>query len=219
MTRTPRSSRRLLSTLAAVGVLAAGLAAAPPVLAQRPPGVAPGAGAAAPTPTPRAEGPAVSQLFHITLVAASKTPGGGAAEALPKGVAKALDDLRDFLPYKSYRVVDGVLVRASEEAYARLTGPGGAEYQVQMQFRPEVPGAAGSPASAYVIDRFQMREEPSPAALEKAGGSKGPAVAPMAPESNLTASFRIARGETVVVGSSRLDGGDEAMIVLLTAVP
>jgi hypothetical protein len=41
----------------------------------------------------------------------------------------------------------------------------------------------------------------------------------MAPQPALRASFRIDEGETVVVGSSRLDGGDDALIVLLTAVP
>jgi hypothetical protein len=162
----------------------------------------------------------VSQLFHITLVVASRKPGGGTEEALPKGVAKALDDLRDFLPYKSYRVVDAALVRGTDEAHAGLTGPNGTKYQAGMTFRPEIVGAGGSGApSAYLIDRFELRQEPSMEVVEKEARRKGPAVAPMAPESNLTASFRIARGETVVVGSSRLDGGDEALIVLLTAVP
>ncbi len=221
MPRPPRRrQRRLALTLLLTTGLVAALAASPALLAQRSPGVAPGAPGPRATPPPRPESPAVSQLFHITLVAASKTAGPGAGEALPKAVAKALDDIRDFLPYEGYQVVDAALVRATHEARVRLAGPGRAEYQVVMFFRPELASAAGGPPAAYLIDRFEMRQEPSPAALQKEAQRGGePALAPLPPESNLTASFRIARGETVVVGSSRLDGGDRAMIVLLTAVP
>ena len=35
----------------------------------------------------------------------------------------------------------------------------------------------------------------------------------------LSTSFSIKVGETLVVGTSKLDGGDEALVVLLTAEP
>ncbi len=215
MTPTPR---RLvpIHTRTLVLALTLTVAAAPAALAQSPaPSPAP-----SPAESPRPASSGVSQLFHITLVVASRKPGGGTQESLPKGVAKALDDLRDFLPYKSYRVVDAALVRGTDEAHTWLTGPGGTKYQAEMTFRTEIVGTAdASPPSAYLIDRFELRQAPSVPKPAKETRRGGPAVAPLARESNLTASFRIARGETVVVGSSRLDGGDEAMIVLLTAVP
>jgi len=46
-----------------------------------------------------------------------------------------------------------------------------------------------------------------------------PAAAPRAPVSLLRTSFAAELGKTVVVGSSRLNGGDRALIVLFTALP
>jgi len=198
-------------------LLALAAAAAAPAVAQ--PTTAP----------PRAEQPRIapwpgesgmSQLFHVTLVAASKSGGGTAAGNLPKGVAKALDDIKDFLPYQSYRVVDSALVRASREAHPRLEGPDGSLYRADMVFR-EAPQESG--VRSFLVEHFELGKEPRMEDLEAVmDGRRGGAmaqVAPLAPEPNLTASFRIAKGETVVVGSSRLDGDDDALIVLLTAVP
>jgi hypothetical protein len=38
-------------------------------------------------------------------------------------------------------------------------------------------------------------------------------------ENLLSTSFSIRKGETVVVGTSKLDGHDRALVVLLTALP
>jgi hypothetical protein len=127
------------AVLAALLPLAA--AVAPPALAQP----APGAPRAEPRATPWPSEPGVSQLFHVTLVAASKTGGGAAQGNLPKGVAKALDDIKDFLPYQSYRVVDSALVRATREAHPRLTGPDGSTYEADILFR-EAPQESGVPS-------------------------------------------------------------------------
>lgn len=202
-------SRSVLATLALLTVLA---------------GIAPSPAAGQDAPAPRAELPSeyvwhgdatTSQLFHITLVAASRRTGGSAQGDLPKAVAKALDDIKDFLPYQGYRVVDSALVRASREFHTRLNGPDGSQYQADAVF------SATGRGESFLVEHFElgkpMRLEDMARELERAEGRR--AVVPPAPTSNLTASFRIDRGETVVVGSSRLDGGDEALIVLLTAVP
>ena len=203
---------------AAPAVLAAlvVLAAAAPALSQ--PATAPPR-AEQPRATPWPGETGASQLFHVTLVAASKSGGGTATGNLPKGVAKALDDIKDFLPYQSYRVVDSALVRASHEAHPRLKGPNGALYTADMVFR-EAPQEGGG--RSFLVEHFELSKMPRLEDLERVMAedrSGRPALAPLAPEPNLTASFRIAKGETVVVGSSRLDGGDDALIVLLTAVP
>jgi hypothetical protein len=201
------------AVLAALVALAA--AVSTPALAQPAP-APPRAEQPRPEPWPGETG--ASQLFHVTLVAASKSGGGTATGSLPKGVAKALDDIKDFLPYQSYRVVDSALVRASREAHPRLKGPDGATYTAGMVFR-EAPQEGG--VRSFLVEHFELSRMPRMEDLERmaAGDRLGRAVAPLAPEPNLTASFRIAKGETVVVGSSRLDGGDDALIVLLTAVP
>ena len=57
-----------------------------------------------------------------------------------------------------------------------------------------------------------------PAPLLTADSDKG---APVAPASKLvmSSSFSADVGQTVVVGTSRLNGGDEALMVLFTALP
>lgn len=41
----------------------------------------------------------------------------------------------------------------------------------------------------------------------------------VSPKDLLRTSFQLDSGETVVVGTSRLNGGDSALVVLVTAVP
>ena len=70
---------------------------------------------------------------------------------------------------------------------------------------------------------------PTPGAAPSAapgGGGAQPATAPAAAtpqpslaETLLDTAFTVRRGETVVVGTSKLDGGSSALVVLLTAVP
>lgn len=167
----------------------------------------------APSPRPGAAGAtnAESHLFHVTLVAASREAVAAPAGELPPGVAAALADLRDFLPYRGYRVVDSALLRTTGAARARLAGPGGERYEAELRFRP----LDGS----FLVEHFALRKEPTVPQPETPGTSRGPALAPRAPEPALETSFRIARGETVVVGSSRLESGGGALIVLLTAAP
>lgn len=158
-----------------------------------------------------------SLLFHVTLVAASRQGGsGGGGESLPKGVAKALDDIRDFLPYQGYRVIDAALVRASHEVHARLAGPDGEPLEAAFLFR-RARGGDGSDES-YLVEHFRLERRPGAEDLGRAVAEDRAGQRTPAPPA-LDASFRIDRGETVVVGSSRLDGGDGALIVLLTAVP
>jgi hypothetical protein len=174
--------------------------------------------AAAPALAQPAETPE-SQLFHVTLVAASRQGGSGGQGTLPKAVAQALDDIKDFLPYQGYRVVDSALVRASREARTTLKGPDGTSFEAEILFRP---GQDGDGPKSFLVEHFELRRpllaELPARDLEGARAGR-PALAPMAPQPALRASFRIDEGETVVVGSSRLDGGDDALIVLLTAVP
>jgi hypothetical protein len=205
-----------LRTLALLCALAS-VALAAPVHAQTPrPSEAAQAAPAAPVNWGDAPD---SLLFHVTLVAASREAGGGGDADLPAGVAKALDDIRDFLPYRGYRVVDAALVRANREVHARLAGPDGEPMEAAFLFRA-ARDRDGGDGGAYLVERFRLERTPMAEDLaRRARDNASDRVAPRVPEPSLDATFRIDRGETVVVGSSRIGDGDGALIVLLTVVP
>jgi hypothetical protein len=154
-----------------------------------------------------------SHLFHVTLVLADNDAARETPSELPQGVRQALEEIREILPFKSYRLLDATLARTDGRARVKLNGPNGDVFTARLQFRPAEGEAAG--ARTFLVDDFSITR----LAKEDADAKPlGPGIAPRAPESPLTASFRIREGETVVVGSSRIDGGSKALIVLLTAM-
>ena len=159
--------------------------------------------------SPGATGNGKGQMFHIALVVAENEPGQASQQNLPKGVEKAIADVRDFLPFRSYRIIDSALVRANGRGKALLKGPNGEQYAANLYYRDT------DEKGSLLVDQFALvkQEKPSPDAKPLA-----PGVAPLPPEQPLVSSFRIARGETVVVGSSGLGQG-RALIVVLTAMP
>jgi hypothetical protein len=168
---------------------------------------------AAPEPPagPLTAGSGPTHMFQIALVVAEPEASAAAPQNLPKSVQKALSDLGDFLPYKSYRMVDSALLRTNGYAKAELEGPAAQRYSLTMSYREE---SAGS----FMIDHFALTRLAKPAADGRPQAPLGAGVAPLPPDQPLSSAFRIARGETVVVGSSGLKAG-RAMIVVLTAVP
>jgi hypothetical protein len=150
-----------------------------------------------------------SAMFQIALVLADNEPSKEPPQALPKGLQKALADVQDFLPFKSYRLYDSALVRSTGEARTKLKGPDG-EYVAAFTFRDD--GAAAR--NGYLVDPFSLDRVPTPPPQQPL--PRG--VAPRAPEPPQVSSFRIRPGETVVVGSSGLPGG-RSLIVVLTALP
>lgn len=167
----------------------------------------------APTPTPRPPvGREQEQMFHITLLFASSAAPAKTEDAqdLPKSVQKAIADLRDFLPFKSYRTIDSSLVRLNGRGKVSLSGPSGERYIAFLDYHELI----GSPGS-FLVDQFTLTREaegkPNDHHLQ-------PGHAPKPPEQPIASSFRIARGESVVVGSSGLGVG-KALVIVLTAVP
>lgn len=135
-----------------------------------------------------------TQVFHLVLLGAGSKPNGPAPTLAP-GAQKALDDLKAFLPFKSYRMVDTALIRVTrdEVAQARTAalGPGG--YKVALRFR-----SGGSDGRKLTIDGFSLDDD------------KGDII---------QTSFAMDVGETVVVGTSSITGSEEALVAILTAVP
>ncbi len=140
--------------------------------------------------------PPPTQSFQLLLVEASK--GGTSDDAIPENARQALDALRGLLPYKSFRVIDIGWFRTSSSARISLGGPRG--YESVLRFRGD-PKSGG----ALFVEDFEL----------VLAVSKYPV---------LTTSLTMNPGETVVVGTSKLvtdsklDGGDKALVVLLTAV-
>lgn len=211
------------------------------------------------------------QGFSVVLVL-GEMQGAGTTENVPPAARKALLDMKDFLPYKSYRLLDSqwTLCCGQSTIATRLRGVDEQDYELELDPR-------GSETSGKWNVRFSLREALS------TGGRGGPASTAMTVDraANLNAqraeletklkslkdryneshpevqqirsqiaalereasmvrteenmkryrmttisgrhralidtNFTMDIGETVVVGTSRLQG-DKALIALLTAV-
>lgn len=214
--------RTVLNILSAI-LLFAGVAGIEPVMAGATHAPAPSSPApgAATGEEPRAPEPRTNrtdtQLFQVIMVL-GRTSDGTTSEGLPISAKKALDDLRDFLPYRSYALLDTVLLRTARNAETTMRGPDGREFGVSLGFRRE----KGSGEPELHIKTFRVadktgshRREP----MEIPSKDVQVLLPPSVPRTIISTSFGIDVGETVVVGSSRLDGGEKALILLVTAIP
>ncbi len=132
--------------------------------------------------------PPATQTFQLLLLEASKT--GATDDTIPESARQALEGLQGFLPYRSFHVIDSGWVRTSSKV-AMTLGAGG--YNVGFEFRGD-PRSGGTLA----VDDFVLTSAASQKTI-------------------LRTSLTLSVGETVVLGSSKLDGGDKALVVLLTA--
>jgi hypothetical protein len=208
------------------------------------------------------------QGFSVVLVL-GEMQGAGAADNVPPAARKALADMKDFLPYKSYRLLDAqwTLCCGRSMIATRLRGPEDQDYDLELDpgasetsgkwnvrfsLREALPTSAGR-ANAVPIDRTAALDaqraeletklrslkdrynETHPevqqlksqiAALERQAVEvrkeetvRRYGVAAMAGRHRalIDTSFTMDIGETVVVGTSRLQG-EKALIALLTAV-
>ncbi len=69
--------------------------------------------------------------FSVVLLL-GETQGTSPSEEVPPAVRKALADVKDFLPYKSYRMLESQLVLGAKTATARMRGLGDQEYDVEI---------------------------------------------------------------------------------------
>ncbi len=97
--------------------------------------------------------PNTLQGFSIVLVLGD-VQDGATSDNIPGPARAALADLKDFLPYRSYRVLDTAWVLASsatrQAVSSRLQGPDGQDYEVMLD---RMPVGASSLQVA-----FEMRE-------------------------------------------------------------
>jgi hypothetical protein len=131
--------------------------------------------------------------FSVVLVVGDLQVAGNIPDNVPEAARKALADMRDFLPYRSYALTDAAWITGSGDMVSRLRGQGEQLYSVNLKSLPR-PGG--------------LRME---VGLEEAGSGQ------VRPSPLINTTFDMAIGETVVVGTSRLNG-DKALILLVTPV-
>jgi hypothetical protein len=217
------------------------------------------------------------QGFSVVLVLGD-LQGGSTQDNVPPAARKALTDMKDFLPYKSYRLLDVQWTlccgggRGPTPVVSRLRGPDGHDFELTLaaslepssrlgvRFALRDPSNAEAEAGGSELlrelqadkQRLEAEYERLKRAAEsrfQAGTGKSPdeekdvlearsrvaaasiklaeakqrrslsRVMSSASRAMIDTSFTMDVGETVVVGTSRLAGGDKALIALLTAVP
>ena len=234
--------------------------------------------------TPRSSTPAALGIhgFSVVLVVGSLngTPGttaAGASDGLPEAAKKALNDMKDFLPYKRYQLLDAAWMMCCASSRSgvsgRVRGPDDREYRYQVdplsvsdtkldmrftireladapiavsQGRVKATDAAQLELSRALYEAIRERDEMEnqlrsakqrhdvglvstpdlEAAQQRARRTAqrveelqrlgGGGVHGTSGQNIIDSTFAITPGETVVVGTSRLNG-DRALIAILTA--
>ena len=131
--------------------------------------------------------------FVFTLALGDVQAGQGST--FTPAASKALADLKDFLPYKRYTLLDTVYKIGLMGPTIQMKGSDDQKYElITLQYPP--PGSGNRAAM-----KLQLR-----------------AVSAERPTFLIDTAFEIQLGETVVVGTSRLDG-NRALLLLVTSVP
>jgi hypothetical protein len=158
-----------------------------------------------------------TQRIQILLLAASTK--SGMANDVPPNAQKALADIKDFLPYKSFRLLDTAWVPATQDRLAegRLIA-GNESYWYRLRFR----NAGAADGKELHMDFFRLDLEAGSRPTADAPQPAGETITPTPPRTGqtvLSTAFNIRVGETVVVGTSKFDGGDAALVTLVTVLP
>ena len=110
------------------------------------------------------------QGFSVVLVL-GEMQGGGATDSVPPAARKALADMKDFLPYKSYRFLDTqwTLCCGHSATVTRLRGPDEQDYDLEL-------GSSSTGADGKWAVRFALREPAGAGApTEGVSSNRGPA--------------------------------------------
>ncbi|MFQ5743532.1 MAG: hypothetical protein ACE5HV_08075, partial [Acidobacteriota bacterium] len=112
----------------------------------------------------RVDQPPLTQSFHIVVLAASEEEAPSAT--LPGGAQQALEDIKELLPFRSFRVLDSGWLKTSSQAATTLSGPTG--FEVELAFRP-VPDSQGE----LLIEGFELTQRIEPV-HSPTGEAQGP---------------------------------------------
>jgi hypothetical protein len=111
-----------------------------------------------------------TQGFNVVLVVGD-LQGGAAPDNIPPAARAALGDLRDFLPYKSYRVLDTAWILGSTtqlfRAKNRLRGAEDQTYEVSLTSSPTGPAATPSLQMKFVMQDIGIDPQKTSEAAHK----------------------------------------------------
>ena len=179
--------------------------------------------------------------FSVVLVLGDlQGPSSTANNNVPEAARKALEDMKEFLPYKSYRLLDAAWILGDGQSTSPLRGVDDHPYTLVLN-AVRLPGARGRQEGLLQMRvRLEETEGGQPPQqgdllnkLRRATELNNRGLIPKADVETLTeqlklrailgrpvvaTSFSMDAGETVIVGTSRVNG-DKALILLLTAVP
>lgn len=131
-----------------------------------------------------------TRAFQVVLLAAEHKAGNAVPPDLPANCKKALQDVSGFLPFTSYRLLDVGWIRTTGDGAAQLAGTGTQPFVVLINVR-------NRPGDQLFVEHFTVKD--TDRAL-------------------LNTSFSIKKGETIVVGTSKLNGEDSALVTLVSAL-
>lgn len=119
-------------------------------------------GSSTPAPPPR-------RGFNVVLLIGDMM-GPGYPKVIPDAALKALSDMRDFLPYKGYNLLDTqwIIAGTSSPAVTRLRGLDDQEYELELRASPTMTPGTAAPAPNTLAVRFVLRDvTESPASESK----------------------------------------------------
>jgi hypothetical protein len=156
------------------------------------------------------------QAFSVSLVLGEMQATTGGADNVPAAARKALTDVKDFLPYKAYRLLDsqwtlccGRPSMVSTPIVSRLRGPEEQDYGVEI-----IPSSAGN-GKFYV--HFQLWEPRATETAVSGGGRRGSIAATDAPLADVQRSLQIERSflEQQLAELKKTKGEDHPEVVQL----
>src|SRR5262245_29994318 len=100
------------------------------------------------------------QGFSVVLVLGDLDGSSTGADNVPAAARKALGDMKDFLPYKSYRLLDTAWILGAQHVTSRLRGADDVEYELTLT------SSQWGPTSLRVDFRLgDATAEPTPASI------------------------------------------------------
>jgi hypothetical protein len=113
--------------------------------------------------------------YSAVLVLGDMQGGASVAENVPEAAKKALGDMKDFLPYRNYRLLDSAWVLGSNRSVTRLRGAEEQVYQLSLDPSPYLfPGgkqAGGGTLHVRLQDLNESQALASPGAARELAGA------------------------------------------------
>jgi hypothetical protein len=117
--------------------------------------------------------PAPRRGFNVVLLLGDMQDASG-LDTVPVAARKALADMKDFLPYKGYRLLDTQWVLASNSgpAITRLRGVEDQEFELELRAVSAFQAGTPAPSSTGISVRFFLREGSDGTTAVKGDGSR-----------------------------------------------